>query len=131
MQYPKQYNTISNAQNILFDDDGFIVDSDEQIFDTSSLHGDSLTRHFPLIDSILSILQQLEPGEQDLRFSKIETVFKGLEGIYDYSFSRQIRNGSLVISWKVIDKTEEYIIERDKQQTEQNDIISRHGRYSF
>lgn len=128
MQYRKQYNLSSNAQNILFDDEGFIVESDEQIFDTSSIQDASLTRHFPLIDSILSILQQLAPGEPDLCFSRVETVFNGLEGIYDYSFSRKIRNGNLVICWKVIDKTEAYTIQRDKQQAEQDDIISRHGK---
>lgn len=126
MLYPKQHNINSNAQNIFFDNDGFIVDSDEQIFDTSSLQGVSLTRHFPLLDSILNILQQLAPGEPDLYFSKVETVFNDLQGIYDYSFSKQIRNGNSVICWKVIDKTEDYTAQREKQQAKQNDIISGH-----
>ncbi|MGK0364971.1 MAG: hypothetical protein ACI85O_002032 [Saprospiraceae bacterium] len=123
MYYRKQYNIISKVQNIRFDDDGFIVDSDEQIFDTTSLEGDSLARHFPLIDSILSILQQLTPGEPALYFAKVETVFYGLEGIYDYSFSKEIRNENLVTCWQVIDKTEDYRIQRDEQQARQNDII--------
>jgi len=126
MQYRKRHNTSENAQNILFDDNGFIVDSDEQIFDTSSLQGDSLARHFPFIDSMLSVLQRLAPGEPALTFSKVETVFYGLKGIYDYSFSKEVINGCLVTCWKVVDKTDDYSAQRNEQQIRQNDIISGH-----
>jgi len=131
MLYRKQYNTIVNTQNILFDDNGFIVDSDEQIFDTSSLQGDSLTNHFPFIDSILGVLQQLAPGEPALSFDRVETVYYDLEGIYNYSFSKEIRNGNLVTCWQIIDQTENYTSERNEQQTRQENIISKHNRYSF
>lgn len=126
MQYPKQHNINTNTQNILFDEAGFIVESDEQIFDTSSLVGDPLTRHFPFIDSILSILQQLVPGEPALNFVKVETTYYGLQGIYDYSFSKETRNDSFVIRWQVVDKTEVYTFQRDEQQVKQNNIISGH-----
>jgi len=131
MPYRKQFNINTNAQNILFDHNGFIVDSDEKIFDTSFIQGDSLTRHFPFIDSILTILQELSPGEPALVFAKVETVFYGLEGIYDYSFSKEIRNGNIVTCWQVIDKTYDYSIQRDEQQTKQNEIIDGHQRYFY
>ena len=131
VQSHKEYNIITKAQNIFFDEDGFIVYSDEQIFDTSSLQADSLIKHFPFIDSVFGIIQQLSPGEPALVFTKVETVFCGLMGIYDFYFSREIRNGSLVTRWQVVDKTEDYEIQRDEQQAKQNDIILREGRYSF
>lgn len=99
------------------------MDSDEQIFDTSSLQGDSLSCHFPFIDSISSILQQLSPGEPPIFFGGVETSYVGLQGIYDYSFSRQIDNGILVTVWQVIDKTESYIEKRNEQQERQDEII--------
>ena len=105
--------------------------SDEQIFDTSALQNDSLIKHFPFIDSIFSSLQQLAPEAPDLVFKRVETVFDGLKGIYDYSFSKEIKNGSLVTSWKLIDKTEAYKALQQQQQARQNNIISGHNRYSF
>lgn len=131
MLYRKQYNIITNAQNIFFDDAGFIVDSDEQIFDTSFLHGDSLIRYFPFIDSILGVLQQLTPEEPALIFAKVQSTYNGLQGIYDYYFSKKIINGNLVTLWQVIDKTEDYIAQRKEQQIRQDNIIAGHKRYSF
>jgi len=124
MEYRNQHST--SEQNILFDDKGFVVESDECIFDTSFLQGDSLVRHFPFIDSIFNILQELSPGEPALTFAGVETVFCGLKGIYDYSFSKEIRNGNLLTCWQVIDRTEDYTTQRDKQQARQDDIISGH-----
>ncbi len=131
MLYRKQYNIITNAQNILFDDAGFIVDSDEQIFDTSSLHGDSLIRYFPFIDSILGILQQLTPEEPALIFAKVQTTYQGLQGIYDYYFSKKVINGKLVTLWQLVDKTEDYIAQREEQQIRQENIILGQNGYSF
>ena len=126
MQYSKQDNLNENAQNILFDDEGFIIESDEQIFDTSSIREASLVRYFPFIDSILNTLQQLSPDEPAINFAKVETTYQGLRGIYDYYFSKKIIDGNLVTHWQVIDKTKDYIVERDKQQDRQDNIISGH-----
>jgi hypothetical protein len=124
MLYRKQYNINTITQNILFDDDGFIVDSDEHIFDTSSLNGYSLKECFPFIDSILDVIKQLKTEEPALIFAKVQSTYEGLQGIYDYCFSRELINDNLLIRWKIIDKTTDYTAQRDEQQIRQSNIIS-------
>lgn len=127
MQSRKQQNSNTITQNILFDAAGFIVDSNDHLFDTSSLSGTSLTKYFPFIDSILDVLQKLTPEEPALYFVKVESTYQELQGIYDYSFSKETNNGKLVIHWQIIDKTEDYTIQRNEQQIRQDNIITGHN----
>ena len=113
-------------QNIFFDENGTIVDSDENIFPLSVLDSKNVGENFPFIDSILPQLQAMKPQSSEMFFPRVEVVFRHLDGIYDYTFCRIERNGKNLIQWKLCDRTNHYLSQKSNQQSLQEEQINQH-----
>ena len=110
-------NKLEHRQLILLDDQGFIIASCDSIFSTSKMRDESVFKDFPLVESIFDLAKKMKPNEPKLRFSKIETTFKELNGFYDFTFVRTNIDHRRPILWTILDYTRLY---EDYHRTQQN-----------
>lgn len=118
------------TQKILFDKDGLIIDSDDNLFSTTNMRDASILCHFPLVESILPQLMCLDAEETFLVFAGVESNYSDLRGIYDYEFVlKHSANDNAVIEWLIIDRTDTYKNAILQQQQSHEQEIKSH--YNF
>lgn len=126
MSNPKQSKSTvatKTCQHITFNNDGYILSSDDSIFEAKPLLKEPITSYFPLIESIHNMLVELRDEDPEIRFNKVVTVFQELPGFYDFSFSRTTIDNAPVILWRIYDLTESYTTLRQVQQQHHNEIV--------
>lgn len=117
------------TQNIFFDSEGFIIDSDEVLFPLSVLQGNLRVDTFPFIDSIFSVIISMQPFDPALYFPCVEPLLDHLKGFYDYTFTRIERNGQDIFRWQLRDRTDFYDNRKAEQQLRQEKQINGHFTY--
>ena len=114
-----------DRQLVLLDEKGFILASCDSIFSTQKLRSEAIFRHFPLVESIFSKVITMDLNDPKLRFSKIETTYKGLNGFYDFTFMRTDIDYRNPILWTILDYTRLYEDYHRSQQERQELAIAK------
>ena len=110
------------CQIILLNSDGFIIDSDDFLFDTQMIREKSIRAYSPFIDSIFDKITALSINDSPLQFPSVNANSKYLKGIFDYRFSRP--NESQIL-WMIEDCTKVYEKNRAEMQTKNDAIIAK------
>jgi len=118
-------NTLKDRQLILLDDEGRIIASCDSIFPTLDMRDEPVFKHFPLVESIFGIAKNMKVNEPKLRFSKIETTFKELNGFYDFTFIKTDIDSREPILWTILDYTKLYEDYHRSQQERQELAIAK------
>ena len=101
----------NDYQELLLDEDGFIMESDDGLFNTGHLIDDCLFDYFPLLESVFPSLVDRRVSE--VRLNRVATTFDDLPGYYDFLFFRE-EDG---IRWEIYDLTDDYNdYEQDQQE---------------
>lgn len=115
-------------QLIVLDLSGKMMQSCNAIFDASFYQDKNIIRNFPFVESIFEIIKALKVSDSELLFSKVEKPSKDLNGFYDFTFSKIIRNNEGFILWSIYDFTALYKDLIDYQQRRNESEISRQHR---
>lgn len=120
----KTIKIFDKHQYIIFNAKGILIASDNGLFETSSLSNKNIITSFPFIESIQGILEGLSLNDADLRFDRVESVFEGLSGFYDYIFRKIIFGNETVFYWQILDSTTRYKNFQKRQQSFQEKILN-------
>lgn len=118
-------NERKEKQLILLDKNGFILASCDSIFSTNDLRNEPIFNHFPLVESIFPKVISLRLNEPQLRISKIELTYEGLNGFYDFTFMRTDVDSRNPILWTILDYTPLYEDYHRSQQERQELAIAK------
>lgn len=103
-------------QLVLLDRLGKVVQSCNSIFDTSAYLKKSICQDIPFLDSIFDIIKDIALNSPEILFSKVQSSFNNLEGVYDFTFSKILVEGNAYILWSIYDFTALYKDLIDYQQ---------------
>jgi hypothetical protein len=92
-------------QLILLDRDGKVCQSCNTIFDTAIYLTKPIRQDIPFLDSIFEIIKQDNQHSIELLFSKVQSPFNKLKGVYDFTFSKISVKGKDYILWAIYDFT--------------------------
>ncbi len=116
-----KYNYFSrHSQLILFDFNGYLMESCDSLFSTQSFANTSMTSWFLFMESVFESLKTLEIGEK-IKFNAVEPQFSALPGIYDFDFFIHLLDKQKICCWVINDCTEQYKQYQIMQQ-ESNDL---------
>jgi len=71
------------------------------------------------------LIRRLQINEPEVAFGGVETVFKGLSGIYDFAFVRMNSGSGDFILWIIEDQTKGYLEKISKQQVKNEILIAK------
>jgi hypothetical protein len=129
MSYNWHHKKIEAAENqrIVLNFQGYILESDDGIFDTSSYRNHPFLRYSPFLESVFETVRHLR-GADVLSFPRIETLLEGVTGVYDCHFRCISCNASplsLEFEWIIEDFTQSGESLRITQQTHNEECIRR------
>jgi hypothetical protein len=103
-------------QLILLDNLGKVLQSCNSIFDTSAYSTKTICQDIPFLDSIFDIINNIALNSPEILFSKVQSSFNHLEGVYDFTFSKILVDNECYILWSIYDFTALYKDLIDYQQ---------------
>jgi hypothetical protein len=116
LQQYKEKRLARFNQLVLLDDVGKVVQSCNSIFDTSNYSNKSICSDIPFLDSIFDIINSITLHSSEILFSKVESSFNQLKGVYDFTFSKILIENKTYILWAIYDFTALYKDLIDYQQ---------------
>jgi hypothetical protein len=96
------------CQCISFNKKGFIVESDNSLFNTGIMMGNPLMAQFPFIKKIIKKLVNLKPTDEPLFFPNEQFSFSGFNGVCDFIFSKVENPDGESIVWFIYDNSIHY-----------------------
>jgi hypothetical protein len=118
-------------QLVLLDRLGKVIQSCNSIFDTTPYLKKSIRQDIPFLDSIFDIINGIPPNSSGILFSKVQSFFNQLEGVYDFTFSKILIEDESYILWSIYDFTALYKDLIDYQQRYNNLEIRKQLSYSI
>lgn len=101
------YNRKSNyRQVILLDENGYLHDSCDSLFDSSQFTDKSIGNYFYFLASELPTIWASEANK--ISYNRMQTTQACLPGFYDFAFSKAVINGKRHILWEIFDYTNVY-----------------------
>ena len=128
MSYKRYHKEIKVAANqrIVLDFQGFILESDDGIFDTTSYRNHPFLIYSPFLESVFSSVLDLQFRSGALHFPRVETILDHVVGVYDCHFRCIVYNPhQLEFEWVINDITQSFDHIREIQQ-ENNEESIRH-----
>ena len=93
-------------QQILVDLKGFIFESTDTIFSTSSQRNRPVVEWSPFFESIFPTLLSLNLSSAEIHFPQIQSLTNQIFGLFDCSFMRvEWGDNQQVIVWNIIDNS--------------------------
>lgn len=105
------------CQCISFNKEGFIVESDNSLFNTGIMMGNPLMFQFPFIKKIFKKLLSLKPTDEPLFFPNKQLAFSEYNGMCDFIFSKVENPDGESIVWFIYDNSahfKEHITKKDR-----------------
>jgi len=93
-------------QVILIDDNAFVIESCNSIFDVEQFMGKSICEHFCFLESEFKHISSCKSGK--ITFEKVQTEHSVLPGFYDFEFSKTTISDKSCIKWDIFDYTKVY-----------------------
>jgi hypothetical protein len=101
------YNRQSNyCQAVLLDNNGYIQDSCDSLFDSSLFNNKVIGNYFYFLASELPTIWASEANK--ISYNRMQTTQECLPGFYDFVFSKIVVNGNVHILWEIFDYTNVY-----------------------
>jgi hypothetical protein len=126
MSYNWHHKKIETAKNqrIVLNFQGYILESDDGIFDTSSYRNHPFLIYSPFLESIFSLVLDLKWGSGALHFPRVETLLDNVTGVYDCHFRCISCNpNELEFEWVIHDYTQSFEQIREIQQENNEESI--------
>jgi hypothetical protein len=126
MNYKRHHKKIEVTANqrIVLDFQGYILESDDGIFDTSSYRDHTFLLYSPFLESVFSAVLQLQFGSDVLFYPRVETLLDGVTGVYDCHFRRiSCDRNQPEFEWLIDDLTHSFEPIRQAQQERNEDCI--------
>ncbi len=115
-------------QQILLDQNAHIIESDDTLFSTRSLHDNSLKATSPFIKSIWEDVLRLRLDYEEIHFPCVESDFMAQKQWYIYTFSKIILNNEIAILWSIVDYSNMYHSDIQSQQHAYDNFLSTDSR---
>jgi hypothetical protein len=115
-------------QQILLDPNACIIESDDVLFSTRSLHHNHLKSKSPFIKSIWEHVLQLRLDYEEIHFPCVEADFMAQKHWYIYTFSKIILNNEIAILWSIVDYSNMYQSDIQSQQFAYDKFLSTDSR---
>ena len=108
----------TSHQQILVDNHGFVIESNDNIFSTFPQRHRPITEWSSFYESILPILQSMNLKSDELYLPRIQSITNTVFGLYDCSFMCvEWGEDQHVIVWNIIDKSADLYKIQKIQQT--------------
>jgi hypothetical protein len=123
MSYKRHHKKIeaTASQRILLNFQGYLLESDDGIFDTSCYRDSTLLRYSPFLESVFQEVREWNFDSGELFFPRVETVLDGVIGVYDCYF----RGAGCNFEWLICDITIPFEPYREEQQENNEESIRR------
>jgi hypothetical protein len=123
MSYKRHHKKIeaTASQQIVLNIEGYILESDDGIFDTSRYRDNPLLKYSPFLESVFPTVLAWDYDAAELFFTRVETVLDGVIGVYDCYF----RRASCNFEWLIDDITLPFEAYREAQQENNEESIRR------
>ncbi|MFI5219434.1 MAG: hypothetical protein ACHQNT_08080 [Bacteroidia bacterium] len=93
------------CQCISFNKKGFIVESDNSLFNTGTIMGRSVSFQFPFIKKIYKQLLKLRPTDEPLFFPNVKIDISDYSSICDFIFTKVENTDGESIVWFIYDNS--------------------------
>jgi len=103
------------CQCISFNKKGFIVESDNSLFNTGIMMGNPLMLNFPFIKKIFKKLLTLKPTDEPLFFPNVQLTFSGYSAKCDFIFTKVENPDGESIVWFIYDNSIHYKEHKNKK----------------
>ncbi|MEY4936243.1 MAG: hypothetical protein RIS64_2602 [Bacteroidota bacterium] len=126
MSYKRHHKEIkvTDTQRIVLDFQGFILESDDGIFDTGSYRNHPFLIYSPFLESVFISVLDLQFRSGALHFPRVETILDNVTGVYDCHFRCLVYNpNQLEFEWVINDLTQSFEQIRDIQQENNEESI--------
>ena len=104
-------------QRIVLNAQGYILESDDNIFSTVAYRNNSLLVYSPFLESIFDSVCRLEVHSGELFFPRVETLLDSVTGVYNCSFECIVGGYCREFEWLIYDITLPYEPLRAMQQS--------------
>ncbi len=118
-----------SSQFVLLNESGKFVASCDSLFPATKQINVEVKYWSPFIESVFDSLLELQIGDAELYFSKVQSPKEDLLGFYDFSFSKIELEGKKYILWIIYDYTHVYK-EFFAYQQNRNELILKNERIS-
>lgn len=121
-----EFDRVELNQDIFLNKEGFIVESDNQIFDVEAYRTKMVTIWCPVLETMLDYLWKDEKGTPTiLNLQMLENPAPMLSGHFDFFLERVLYNDQEFVYWRITDFTAMYKEKREKQQSFYNRILKK------
>jgi hypothetical protein len=119
------------AQQIIISTSGQILETDNTLFDFSALRGTKVMVAIDFLNVIFANILQIELGDDDLVFPKVNFEFQGKKGLFHFRFCKMCYQNEIAIVWTITPVLEETLYNQAQQvhheetmKREQNDYLT-------
>jgi hypothetical protein len=112
------------VQFLLFNDNGYLIESCDSLFKTNTLKNLPISQWGPFFESISHLFPALKKGETPLHFYGMETPLPHLTGFYDVELFRIEQKKTNPILITIYELTTQYTKFRHLQQQLNNSMIT-------
>lgn len=123
MQQPKFKHNANNCQELLLNEFGEVLESDNQLFPVKRMDNLTALECFPLVASMFNSFLNLEIGAPPVTVPGVSPSCGFLSGFYDFSFSKIGTEDDFQIRWIIEDCTDKYTYLKDEMQIHNDAVI--------
>jgi hypothetical protein len=108
----------TREQQLLLDENGRVLESDDSIFSTKNFGEKSVVERFSFFESVWPALLFSENKSVVTEFKAVQNVERELPGIYDFKFFVKFLEKKSVVIWTISEQTDRYSMLQKRQQTQ-------------
>lgn len=110
-------------QELILNENGQIIESDNQLFPIQVFSELSALECFPLVASMFPSLLEMDENAAPILIPSVSPRCDFLSGFFDFSFSKISSNGKIQIHWVIEDQTTKYTKMKDEMQIYNDEVI--------
>lgn len=104
------------CQQLFLDSEGYIIESDDKIFNAFRFKEKSVCDWLPFFESIFPLLESLTLHDHEIRFEKVFPDTGPLKGFYEFAFIKVELDSKIITVWSIYDVTAICIEQGIRQQ---------------
>jgi hypothetical protein len=103
------------AQQIIISASGQILETDNTLFNFSALGGTKITVAMDFLNVIFADILQIELGDDDLVFPKVNFEFQEKKGLFHFRFCKMCYQNEIAIVWTITPVVEDTLYNQAQQ----------------